>query len=381
MHAEFYLDNAATTAVDAQALEAALPLLREEFGNPSALHGHGITAHRALKNARERLARLLSVPPQAVTFTSGGTESNNWALKGAFGSDRLKGDRLLISALEHPAVRESARALAQQGVRVQELPVTAEGVVDVDACAPLLDAEVRMVSCMAVSNELGTTQPLGALGRLIRERAPRAVFHVDAVQAFCKSPLGWRDAGVDLLSLSAHKVHGPKGTGALVRCRPVALEPLLHGGGQEDGMRSGTENPFAAVAFSLAAEQTAAALRAQAGLRAEYHAAWLAFLDAQPRVRLYRSPAQTPYIVHFAYEGVPGEVVLHHLEQEGLLVSTGSACSSRKAPPSPVLLAVGMDEARALSSIRLSFSRHNTPDGLPAVHAAFQQALERLARL
>jgi len=381
MDPELYLDNAATTALDPQVLEDCLPLLGPGFGNPSSLHGHGMEARRALKRARERLGRLLRVPPQAVTFTSGGTESDNAALKGVFGSDRFRGERLLVSAIEHPAVLETARWLERQGVRVQRIPVTPGGVVDLAALERLLDADVRMVSCMAVNNELGTAQPLEAIGRLMAARAPKAVFHVDAVQAFAKQALDWRAARIDLLTLSAHKVHGPKGVGALVRCRPLPLEPLLHGGGQEDGLRSGTENPFGAVAFSLAAERTAALHAAQRAMRGNYHAAWLACLAEHPRLQLFRSEAQRPFVVHFAWPPLPGEVILHHLEQEGLLVSTGSACSSRKPEPSHVLLAVGMEEQRALSSIRLSFSVHNTIAGLAQALPAFRGAMARLARL
>jgi len=234
---------------------------------------------------------------------------------------------------------------------------------------------------MAVNNELGTAQPLEEIGRLMKRAAPRALFHVDAVQAFAKQPLPWREARMDLISLSAHKVHGPKGAGALVRCRPVHLEPMLHGGGQEDGLRSGTENPFGAAAFSMAAERTAAWLQRQAVERREYHRRWLAELDRYPSLRVFRSERATPYIVQFSYPPIPGEVVLNHLEQEGLLVSTGSACSTRKPEPSHVLLAVGLPEKEAVCSVRLSFSVHNSVAGMAPVLAGFARAMARLERL
>jgi len=249
------------------------------------------------------------------------------------------------------------------------------------ACERMLDGEVRMVSCMAVNNEVGTRQPLRELGRLIGRKSPRAVFHVDAVQAFTKAPLDWKEAGIHLLSLSAHKVHGPKGVGALVRCAPLALEPLHHGGGQEDGLRSGTEHPFGVVAFAEAARLATAHHHAQSTERRAYHQHWLEFLASFPRLEVYRSEAETPFIIQFSLPPLPGEVVLHHLEDEGLLVSTGSACSSRRSEPSPVLLALGMDEARALSSIRLSFSVFNTLEGLESATGGFGRAMARLARL
>lgn len=381
MNLEGYLDNAATTPVFPEVLDAALPVLKENFGNPSSLYQGGMDARRALKQARERLARLLGVPPRGVTFTAGGTESDNLALKGVFASEQLKGETLLVSAIEHPAVLESAAALASQGVNVQRIPVTRQGLVDLAAFQRLLTPEVRLVSCMAVNNELGTAQPLREMGKIIQRNSPKTCFHVDAIQAFTKQPLDWKAARVDLLSLSAHKAHGPKGTGALVRCRPVNFAPVTHGGGQEENLRSGTENVFGAVAFSLAAEQATALHLAQRAMRADYTARWRDFLGEFPRLRVFQSEQATPFVISLAMPPIPGEVILHHLEQEGLMVSTGSACSSAKLEPSPVLLAVGLDETAALSSIRLSFSVHNTLAGLEPVFAAFRQAMTRLEKL
>ncbi|MBI3992066.1 MAG: cysteine desulfurase [Candidatus Lambdaproteobacteria bacterium] len=381
MAAPFYLDNAASTRLHPEVLEAALPFLRDCYGNPSSLHPLGMQARRVVKGARETLARLLGAPPQAVTFTAGGTESCNLALQGAFASARLKGQRLLVSAIEHPAVLETAQRLAATGVDVRRIPVTAGGIVDLAALEALLDGDVRVVSVMALNNELGTAQPIEAIGRLLARVAPRTVFHVDAVQAFTKLPVNWRAAGVHLLSLSGHKVHGPKGVGALVRLRPVPLEPLIAGGGQEGGLRSGTENVFGIVALGHAAQRTTALHAAQREQRCGYADAWLTELAGQPRVEVFRSEAATPFIISFSLEPIPGEVILHHLEQEGLYVSTGSACASAKPEPSHVLLAAGLSERRALSSIRLSFSVFNTLDELPAVLPAFRRAMERLQRL
>lgn len=381
MDLECYLDNAATTPLLPAALESARPLLGEQFGNPSSLHPLGVEAAREVKQARERLALLLGVPPQAVTFTSGGTESDNLALRGVFASPRLKGQRLLYSAIEHPAVMETARALEREGVRVQQIPVNTQGVVELARLEEMLDGEVRLISCMAANNELGTAQPLVEIGRLIERRAPRAVFHVDAVQAFTKQALPWREAGIGLLSLSSHKVHGPKGVGALVRCRPLPLQPWLQGGGQEDGLRSGTENPFGIVAFAHAASQMSQAHRGQRDARMEYFRLWMELLAEFPRLRIFRSEQATPYVISFSLPPIPGEVTLHHLEAEGLYVSTGSACHTRSPEPSPVLLAVGMSEQEALSTVRLSFSIHNTPAGLERVFPAFRRAMAKLEKL
>ena len=378
---ENYLDNAATTPVLPEVLTAARPFLENGFGNPSSLHALGMEAHRAVKQAREDVARLIGVPPKAITFTSGGTESDNLALRGVFASDRLKGERLLISAIEHPAVRETAQALAKEGVRVEVIPVTTGGIIDLPRLEALLDKDVRMVSCMAVNNELGTRQPLVEIGSLLRNLAPKAIFHVDAVQAFTKAPIPWKEAGVHLLSLSGHKIHAPKGVGALVQCKSVPLAPVMHGGGQEDGLRSGTENPFAIVGFAQAAKATTQAHAVQREERVAYHQKWLEFLGKFPRLQVFRSEYETPFIINLRLEPVPAEVILHHLEQEGLYVSTGSACHTRKPEPSAVLLAAGLNRNAALSSIRLSFSLHNTQDSLEKVFPAFHRAMEKLEKL
>ncbi|MDH4225992.1 MAG: cysteine desulfurase [Deltaproteobacteria bacterium] len=376
----YYLDNAATTRMLDEVRTGAMALLEGEGLNPSSLHRLGISARETMGEARRRLAGLLGVPPQAVVFTSGGTESDNLALRGVFGG-RPKGDRLLISALEHPAVSETARALERAGVRVEVIPVTPEGVLDLGALDRMLDHQVAMVSCMSVSNEMGTLQPLVEAGRLIRQKAPGAVFHVDAVQGFTKGEIPWRSAGVGLLSLSGHKVHGPKGVGALIRCRDILLEPQMTGGGQESGLRSGTENPFGAAAFALAAQAVQALHKSMAEERMAYHRRWLEFLQEFPRLKVYRSVHQTPYLVRFSMPPVPAEVILLHLEQQGLFVSTTSACSTRKAEASPVLLAAGLEEREALSSIRLSFSVFNRLDELEGAFAAFRLAMAKLGKL
>lgn len=381
MEQAFYLDNAATTRMLPEVLEEALPLLGEEFGNPSSLHPLGAAARAAVKRSRETLASLIGVPPQGIAFTGSGTESDNLALRGVFGSGRLKGERLLISAIEHPAVRETARALEREGARVELLPVTRQGIVDLPAFERALSTDVRMVSCMAVNNEIGTAQPLREMGRLIRERAPKAVFHVDAVQIFTKSPLPWREASIDLISVSAHKVHGPKGVGALVRCRNLPLEPAITGGGQEDGLRSGTETPFGMLAMALAAQATARMHQAQREERTAYRERWLECLGEYSRIRVFRSEAATPFIVNFSLAPIPGEVTLHHLEAEGLAVSTGSACHTTRPEPSAVLLAVGIGEREALSSIRISFSIHNRAADLERVLPAFRRAMAKLEKL
>lgn len=381
MDLELYLDNAATTPILPEVAQDASDFLGARFGNPSALHRMGTDTRKAVGQAREKLARLLDVPPKGIIFTSGGSEADNLALKGVFDSTLLKGNRLLISALEHPAVSQTADYLALKGVQVEQIPLTPEGVVDLKTLETMLDTEVRMVSVMTVSNELGTVQPLEQIGQLLKKKAPKTIFHTDAVQAFTKMPLNLKKAGVHLASISAHKHHGPKGIGALVMARHVPLVPLIHGGGQENNLRSGTENPFAIWAFAQAAHKTTAQHTEQNKQRAAYHQNWLDFLNQFPALKVFTSPAQSPYIIHFSYPTIPGEVVLHHLEAQSLMVSTGSACSTRKAEPSPGLLALGMEPKEALSSVRLSFSLHNTLPGQQKAFQAFSKAMEKLAKI
>ncbi|HEX7926352.1 MAG TPA: cysteine desulfurase family protein [bacterium] len=381
MDLQNYLDNAATTPVFPEVLEASLPYLRDQFGNPSSIHSLGMDVRRAVKLARERLARVLGLPPQAVIFTAGGTEADNLALLGTFESARLKGDRLLVSAIEHPAVLNAAEALQKRGVRVDHIPVTRQGVADLAALERLLGPDVRMVSVMAMNNELGTAQPLVEIGKLIECVSPKTVFHVDAVQAFTKQALPWREARIDLISVSAHKVHGPKGTGALFHCTPVPLEPVTFGGGQEDGFRSGTENPFGMIALSFAAEQSAALHRRQAEERRAYHQRWLSVMQRHPRLRVFRSERETPFVIQFSVPPIPAEVVLNHLQEQGVFVSTGSACHTHNPEPSHVLLAAGIPAEEAVCSVRMSFSVHNTLAGQDPVIAGFERAIARVEKL
>ena len=419
--AEGYLDNAATTKPHAAVLRSCLPLLETGYANPSALYEEGSTGRGQISRARQELGRLLATSPQGVTFTSGGTEAVNLALKGFFdAAPHGVAKHLWISALEHPCVRQSATWLAEQrGVILHTVPITPAGVIDLQALENSLaavhdeghddqghgsrphDDRKRggwgMVSLSAMSNELGTRQPIAEVGALLARyraerphRAPqnrglRLCFHVDAVQAFTK-PLGfhWARCGVDLLSLSAHKFHAPKGVGALVRfTEETPLHPILHGGGQEAGMRSGTESPFLIACMAEAARESSHRQQEMIEERRRYRETLLeALTPYQPRLRLFCSPAATPYHLRFSYAPIPGAVILHHLEEQGLRVSTTSACQASSTQASSVLLAAGMEDEEARSSVRLSFSVHNTLPGLQhCVLPALKRALDALSRL
>lgn len=374
-----YLDNAATTRVRDEALAAMLPLLKGRYGNPSSAHGLGVEAARLLQEARRRCAEALGIAPSALIFTSGGTEANNLALRGAARAMARRGRHIVCSAVEHPAVLETARALSKQdGFRLTELTPDRCGRIRVEEVVAALEDDTILVSVMEVQNEVGAVNPVAAIARAVKAERPEALVHCDGVQAAGKRPL---PADVDLYALSGHKLHGPKGIGALVaRARIVAQ---LTGGGQEGGLRSGTENlpgiAGLAVALSLAVAE-----------RDESVARWRE-LNQTLRAGLeglgghINGPGldegAAPNIVSVAFPGLPAEVLLHSLEARSVYVSNGSACASKKRGGSHVLRAMGLAEDRRASTLRFSFGADTRAADIVAALAALEQALTELAPL
>jgi len=382
--AEIYLDNAATTKPHPAVVEAMARALTEEFGNPSSLHGKGLAAERVLQDARRAVARTLDVAPEEIVFTSGGTESNSLALRGvvkALGPAR----HIVTTAIEHSSVLTPLRRLAEEGCAVTEVPVDGAGRVSAAQIEAALRPETILVSVMAVNNELGSIQPIEAIGRILRARGATGrpvYFHVDAVQAWGKIPLRPRQWGVDLMSLSAHKVHGPKGVGALYVRRGIHLVPLLGGGDQEGGIRPGTENVPGIAGLGAAAslilseaEETAGRMT---GLRDQLRRA----IEQLPDVRV-NTPADgaAPHILNVSFAGVRGETLLHRLEMAGIYTSTGSACHARDPQPSHVLLAIGLPPEHSRSALRFSLSRFTTPEEIAATGAAVAEAVRELRAL
>lgn len=370
-----YLDNNATTRVHPDVLAAMLPYFGERFGNASSLHRMGAEAARGLEEAREAVARALGAEPLEVVFTSGGTEANNLAVRGAVAALRRRGDHIVTSAVEHASVREVCQALEQEGLRVTYVPVREDGTLDPDAVVAAVEDATILVSIMHVQNETGAVFPIDAIARAVKARSPRLVVHSDGVQAVGKVPPPSR--AVDLYTVSAHKVHGPKGAGALLVRRPARVLPQQVGGGQERGLRSGTE-PLPqvvglGVALRLAVEARTAAMR-----------------DAAPRAALLRegivalggvinSPVDAvPTTVNASFPGAPAEPLVHALEDRGVIVSTGSACTSKKAGRSPVLRAMGLSEERLASALRFSLSRDTTDADVGQALAALGEALATL---
>lgn len=377
MRPEVYLDNNATTPVAPEVLEAMAPYWRERFGNPSSAHRKGVEAERAVRASRATIARLLGVKESEVIFTSGGTEGDNLAIKGVARALHRRGNHIVTTKIEHPAVLESCRDLEAEGFRVTYLDVDAGGLLTPEAVEAALTPETILVSIMHVNNELGTILPISEIAERVKRRHPQIVFHSDGVQAVGKT---WVDLrGIDLYTISGHKIHAPKGIGALIAREGVKMKPLLSGGGQERGWRSGTENVAGIVGLARALELMYEDLE---GKLAYFRTLREHFLDGVRRIPGARinSPEQSvPTTVNVSFPGVPAEVLLHALEEEGVFASTGAACASRKRKRSHVLEAVGLPPEVSDSSLRFSFSRYTTREDIERALAALNRALERLA--
>ena len=372
-----YFDHNATTPLAPAVLEAMLPFLRDQFGNASSRHDLGTVARQAVEQAREQVAAAVGVQPVQVVFTSGGTEANNLLIKGAAATREAA--QIAVSAIEHPCVFEPAKQLRRQGWSMVEIGVDAEGVVQPDALAAVLQKPTGIVSVMLANNETGAIQPVAALGE--QARAAKATMHTDAVQAFGKIPVRFGELNVQAMSLSAHKIYGPKGAGALIVDKRLDLQPLLAGGGHERGMRSGTENVAAIVGFGAAAELAMQMLDAEH----DHLAALQAKLETGLRQRGARIfGASAPRLAntsYFAFPDVEGETLVIQLDGAGFATASGAACSSHHSGPSRVLLAMGIDAALAGRAVRVSLGRGNDATQVDAFLTGLDAILGRLQRM
>jgi cysteine desulfurase len=375
-----YLDHAATTPLRPEVLEAMLPYLTDYWGNPSSIHASGRRARQGLDEARERVARILGAKPREIVFTSSGTEADNLALKGAAWAASGRGRRIVTSSIEHKAVLHSCAVLERQGFQVTYLPVDRYGRVDPAYVAAAITDRTTMVSVMYANNEVGTIQPIAEIGAICRER--RVLFHVDAVQAAAFLPLDVDRLGVDLLSLGAHKLYGPRGAGALFVRQGTALLPQLSGGSQERQRRAGTEDVAAIVGFARALELIqgdAAARDAENARLAGLRDRLIAGLAALPGVSLTGHPVERlPNSASFVIEGIEGGDLVAALDLDGIEASTGSACTTGAVDPSHVLLSMGIDPQLAHGSLRLTAGRSTTED---QVHRTVEVAAAVIERL
>lgn len=363
-----YLDNAATTACAPEVVEAMLPYFTQTFGNASSVHAFGRESRRAIETARRQVARALNAAaPQEIVFTAGGSESDNWAIKGAAFARADRGRHIITSAIEHHAVLHTCQWLEKQGFEVTCLPVDAEGRVSVEHVERALRPDTVLVSVMTANNEIGTLQPVAQIGGLCRERG--VLFHTDAVQAVGAIPVDVQAMHADLLSLSAHKFHGPKGVGALYVRKGVRLDNLVHGGAQERGLRAGTENLAGIVGLGKAIEMATAHLEDNAAHMMRLRDRLIAgIMERVPEVRLNGHPTdRLPNNCSLSFQGVEGEALLLRLDLAGIAGSSGSACTSGTLDPSHVLLAIGLPVAMAHGSLRLTLGADTTEEDIDAV--------------
>jgi cysteine desulfurase len=364
-----YLDHAATTPLLPEAREALLDALDEDFGNPSSVHVYGRKARERVEDARERIAAAVGAAPSEIVFTSGGTEADNLAVKGAAEKLRGNGDHVVVSAFEHHAVLDAARSLERRGFRVELAPVGPQGVVDPAVIAERVQSSTVLVAVMAVNNEIGTIQPIEELVQAVRAVNPRTVFHTDAVQALGNVPVDVHKWGVDLAAFAAHKIGGPKGVGALFVKSGVAIEAVAHGGGQERGLRSGTINAPGIASFGVAAEIAAKEVYEKndrlGALRAEMlEGIRRAIPDVVVNGDLDRRSANN---LNICISGTDGETLLLLLDEKGIACSSGAACASGALDPSHVLLAIGISRDLAKGSLRFTLGRTSSSADVDAV--------------
>lgn len=361
-HTMIYADHASTTALSPKALEAMLPYFTQKYGNPSSLYAFGQQAKSDLEEARAAVARCLNAKPEEIYFTSGGTEADNWALRGVAELMALKGRKtghIITTAIEHHAILHTAQYLEKNGYEVTYLPVDGDGMVDPAAVEGAIRPDTILISIMAANNEIGTIEPIAEIGAIAK--AHKVLFHTDAVQAVGHIPVDVEAWNVDLLSLSGHKFGGPKGVGVLYMRKPLRLPPLIHGGGQEKGRRSGTENVPGAVGLAAALTEAVENLPAESARLAALRDKLIAGLSVLPYTRATGSlTRRLPGTASFVFEGVEGEALLLHLDARGICASSGSACSSASLDPSHVLLSIGLPHAIAHGSLRISLGPDNT---------------------
>lgn len=375
---EAYFDNSATTPVYPEVRDLMVKIMEEDYGNPSSLHMKGVTAARYIKDARESLAREMKVMPKEIVFTSGGTESNNMALIGGALANRRAGNKIITTSVEHASVGSTMDFLDDMGFDVVRIGVDSSGQVDMDQLMSEVDDDTIIVSVMYVNNEIGAVMPIADIARQIKEKNPNVLFHVDAIQAFGKYRIYPKRMGIDMMSISSHKFHGPKGAGALFIKDRVKVKPIIYGGGQQSGMRSGTENVPGIAGMALAAEITYNGLEEKmehVRKLKEHLISELTQIDD-----VYSNSGDAPHIASITFKGVRSEVMLHALEEKEIYVSSGSACSSNKQHASGTLKAIGLPQDKLESTLRFSFSPENTMEQVDYAVECCSQLLPILRR-
>lgn len=373
-----YADNAATTRIAPQVLDAMLPYLKEEYGNPSTLYNLGREAKIAIEKAREQVAQVIGAKAEEIFFTGSGTEADNMALKGVLYGPAGKGKKHLITTkIEHHAILHTAMALEKEGFQVTFLDVDKNGRVDLEELKQAITPDTALVSIMAANNEVGTIQPIEEIGKICREKG--VLFHTDAVQAFGHMPLDVNKMNIDLLSLSAHKINGPKGSGALYIRRGLGLRPVIEGGGQERNRRSGTENVAGIVGLGQAAQLAMETMEEEsARLKALAKKLTDGVLQIPETILTGDPENRLPGACSFAISAIEGESLVLYLDMEGICTSTGSACSTGSLDPSHVLMAIGLSHEVSHGSLRVTLGRFNTEEEVDYIIETLPKVVEKL---
>lgn len=384
---EVYLDNSATTRVFPEVAELITKIMCEDYGNPSSLHMKGVYAEQNIRLAKETLAKIMKVNERELLFTSGGTESDNLAIIGCAFANRRRGNHLITTRVEHPAVLRTMGYLESQGFRITYLPVGEDGVVRLEDLQHAMTQDTILVSIMHTNNEVGAVQPIAEMGALIKKLNPYTLFHVDAVQGFGKARIYPRKMNIDLMSVSSHKIHGPKGVGLLYVNDKVKIQPIIFGGGQQQNLRSGTENVPGVAGMAKAAEMLYCDFDKDIAYLYELKRYFIEGIRKMEGVQINGLPegdlygeTTAPHIVSVSFRGVRSEVILHTLEDMGIYVSAGSACSSHKPQPSATLSAMGVEKALLESTIRFSFSVFTTREELDYTLQALYDKIPMLRR-
>ena len=379
---EAYFDNSATTRCYPEVAEIVVKTMTEDFGNPSAMHLKGVEAEKYVREAAQILAKILKVNEKEIIFTSGGTESNNLALFGGADANKRSGNHIITTSVEHAAVGQPAERLEQMGYEVTIVPVDHRGVVQLEALEKALRPDTILVSTMYVNNEVGAVMPVEEIAKLVHEKSPKALYHVDAIQAFGKYRIYPKKAGIDMLSVSSHKIHGPKGVGFLYINEKARIQPQILGGGQQAGMRSGTDNVPGIAGLGVAAKMVYTDFDKKIEHMYQLKERLAEGFLKLPDVRLHGMEIRegAPQILSASFLGVRSEVLLHTLEEKGIYVSAGSACSSHKRKAAGTLSAMGMEAAQRESTLRFSFSEENTFEEVDYALEVIGQVLPMLRR-